>query len=100
MSIIKIPQPTRRKEIVHTYTVEPPNKEHIGARSFVLYREVSFIRRLKCTGVLGIWTSRFVLYREVSFIRGVLYRRFHCIATNYTHFWKLKGDNVVLLGLW
>ena len=46
-------------------TVEPPNKGHIGTKSFVLYREVSFIRRLKCTGIIGIWTSRFVLYREV-----------------------------------
>ena len=34
--------------------VEPPNKGHIGTRSFVLYREVSFIRRLKCTGIIGI----------------------------------------------
>ena len=29
------------------YTVEPPNKGHVGTRSFVLYREVSFILRLK-----------------------------------------------------
>ena len=62
------------------YTVEPPNKGHVGTRSFVLYREVSFIRRLKCT---GIGTSRFVLYREVFFIRSVLYRRFHCIWMFY-----------------
>ena len=47
-------------------TVEPLNKGHVGTRSFVLYREVSFIRR-------------FVLYREVSFIRSVLYQRFHYI---------------------
>ena len=60
-------------------TVEPPNKGHVGTRRFVLYRGVSFIRRLKCTGIIGIGTSRFVLYREVFFIRGVLYRRFHCI---------------------
>ena len=53
-------------------TVEPPNKGHIGTRSFVLYREVSFIPRLKCTGIIGIGTSRFVLYREVVFIRSVL----------------------------
>ena len=59
-------------------TVKPPNKGHVGTRSFVLYREVSFIRRLKCTGIIGIGTSRFVLYREVFFIRSVLYRRFHC----------------------
>ena len=52
------------------YTVEPPNKGHVGTRSFVLYREVSFIRRLKCTGIMGIGTSRFVIYREVSFIGG------------------------------
>ena len=34
---------------------------------YILHREVSFIRRLKCTGIIGIGTSRFVLYREVSF---------------------------------
>ena len=33
------------------YRVEPLNKGHVGTRSFVLYREVSFIRRLKCTGI-------------------------------------------------
>ena len=27
-------------------TVEPPNKGHVGTKSFVLYREVSFIQRL------------------------------------------------------
>ena len=66
--------------------MEPLNKGHIGTRSFVLYKEVSFIRRLKCIGIIEIGTSRFVLYREVSFIRGVLYRRFHCIpsATGHT----------------
>ena len=36
-------------------TVEPPNKGHIGTRSSVLYREVSFIRRLKCTGINRNW---------------------------------------------
>ena len=51
------------------YTLEPPNKGHIGTRSFVLYREVSFIWSLKCTGIIGIGTSRFVLYREVFFIQ-------------------------------
>ena len=64
-------------------TVEPPNTGHVGTRSFVLYREVSFIRRLKCTGVIGIGTSRFVLNREVFFIRSVLYQRFHCILKFY-----------------
>ena len=59
--------------------MEPPNKGHIGTRSFVLYREVSFILRLKCTGIIGIGTSRFVLYREVFFIWSVLYQRFHVI---------------------
>ena len=61
-------------------TVEPPNKGHVWTRSFVLYREVSFIWRLKCTGIIGIGTSIFVLYREVSFIQSVLYQRFHCIT--------------------
>ena len=48
-------------------TVEPPNKGYVGTGSFVLCREVSFIRRLKCTGIIGIGTSGFVLYREVFF---------------------------------
>ena len=60
------------------YTVEPLNKGHIGTRSFVLYRDVSFIQGLKCTGIIGIGTSRYVLYREVFFIQSVLYQRFHC----------------------
>ena len=88
--------------------MEPPNKGHVGTRSFVLYKEVSFIRRLKytgiigiemsrfglyregsfirrlkCIGIIGIETSRFGLYREVFFIRGVLYRRFHCNTGRY-----------------
>ena len=46
--------------------MEPLNKGHVGTRNFVLYREVSFIQRLKCTGIIGIGTSRFVLYKEVS----------------------------------
>ena len=50
------------------HTVEPLNKGHIGTRSFVIYTEVSFICRLKYTGIVGIGTSRFVLYREVFFI--------------------------------
>ena len=36
---------------MYWYTVEPLNKGHVGTRSFVLYREVSFIQRLKCTGM-------------------------------------------------
>ena len=41
----------------------------------VLYKKVSFIRRLKCTGIIGIGTSRFVLIKMcslfgVSFISG------------------------------
>ena len=63
-------------------TVELPNERHVGTRSFVLYREVFFIRRVKCTGIIGIGTSRFVLYREVFFIWNVLYRRFHCNLLN------------------
>ena len=41
-----------------TYTVEPPNKGHLGTRASVLYS-------------------------EVSFIRSVLYRRFHCIQREH-----------------
>ena len=68
---------------MYVCTVEPPNKRHVRTRSVVLYREVSFIRRLKCTGKIGIRTSRFVLYREVFIIRSVLYQRFHYILNNY-----------------
>ena len=53
-------------------------KDTLGQGVLSLYREVSFFRRLKCTGILRIGTSRFVLYREVFFIRSVLYQRFHC----------------------
>ena len=49
--------------------MEPLNKGYVGTRSFVLYREVFFIRRLKCTGIIGIGMSRFVLYTEMFFIR-------------------------------
>ena len=52
------------------YTMEPLNKGHVGTRSFVLYREVSFILRLKCTGIKGIGMSSYVFYKEVSFIGG------------------------------
>ena len=69
--------------------MEPLNEGHVGTRSFVLYREVSFICRLKCTGIIGMWTSRFVLYREVSFIRSVLYQRFHCINMSWSIFSSL-----------
>ena len=61
--------------------MEPLNKGHVGTSSFVPYREVFFIRMLKCTGIIGIGTSRFVLYGEVFFIRSVLYQRFHCIIS-------------------
>ena len=62
--------------------MEPLNKGHIGTRSFVLYRDVSFIRRLKCIGIIGIEKSRFVLYREMFLIRSVLYRSFHYIPAS------------------
>ena len=57
------------------YTVEPPNKGHVGTRSFILYREVSYIRRLKCTGIIKIgrvdlsFKERCSLF-GVSFIGG------------------------------
>ena len=53
-----------------------------GVLSFI-YREVFYIQRLKCIGIIGIGTSRFVLYREVFFIRSVIYRRFHCCCDNF-----------------
>ena len=31
--------------IIGVNTVEPPNKGHVGTKGFVLYTEVSFIRR-------------------------------------------------------
>ena len=102
-------------------TVGPPNKGHVGTRRFVLYREVSFIRRLKCTGIIGIGTSRFVLYREVSFIqklkctgligigtsrfvlyrevsfiRSVLYRRFHCISNPHIHMYMIYTPDLLV----
>ena len=40
---------------VNSATVEPPNKGHVGTRGFFLYREVSFIRRLKCTAIHRNW---------------------------------------------
>ena len=56
--------------------MEPLNKGQVGKRCFVLYREVSFIQRLKCTGIIGMWTSRFVLKRcplsEVPLYKHVL----------------------------
>ena len=58
--------------------MKPLNKGHIGTKSFVLYREVFFIQRLKCTGRIGIGMSKFVHYREVFFIQSVLYLKFHC----------------------
>ena len=78
-----------RKDIINYHTlrfplpmttVKPPNKGHIGTRGFVLYREVSFIRRLKCTGIIQLELGRVTsfIYREVSFIQSVLYWRFHC----------------------
>ena len=52
--------------------MEHPNKGHVGTRSFTLYEEVSFIRRLKCTGIRQVdlfFIERFPLFR-VSFIGG------------------------------
>ena len=61
--------------LYNMYTVKPPNKGHVGTGSFVLYREVSFIWRSKCTGVIGIGTIRFAFIERcslfgVSFIGG------------------------------
>ena len=69
-------------------TVEPPNKGHIGTRSFncPYNREVCFIRRLKCTGIIGIGTSRFVLYREACSLFGVSFiRGFTVITCHYNY---------------
>ena len=79
--------------------MEPPNKGHVGTGSCVLYREVSFIRRLKCTGIIGIGTSRFVLYREVFFIGSVLYWRFHCNCYTTTLHEKKKYTLNSIIGL-
>ena len=61
--------------------------------SFVLYREVFFIRKLKCTGIIGIGTSRFVHYREVFYIRSVPYQRFHCAHSQLKGKFILNTDN-------
>ena len=68
--------------LVAIYTVEPPNKGHVGTRSFGDYREIPFIWRLrleyspyldlKCNGIIGIGLSfieRCSLF-GVSFIGG------------------------------
>ena len=39
--------PTIICDIHKVYTVEPPNKGHLGTRASVVYSEVSFIRRLE-----------------------------------------------------
>ena len=80
------------------YTVEPPNKGHVGTKSFVLYREVSFNQRLKCTG-----RSLF----GVSFIRGsTVPQIWHVKAHDYTlvhhdiilvlvyHKWNVKVHDI------
>ena len=43
--------------LVVIYTVEPPSKGHVRTRSFVHYREIPFIWRLKCNGIIGIGLS-------------------------------------------
>ena len=39
--------------VLDSYTVEPPNKGHLGTRASVLYSEVSFIRRLEMYCTIG-----------------------------------------------
>ena len=51
-------------------TVEPLNKGHVGTR---LYREVSFIWKLKCTGIIGIRTSTFMERCPLSLSEDPLY---------------------------
>ena len=76
MCVPKLLQHCQSVKDMPNSTEEPLNKGHVGTRSFVLYREVSFIQRLECTCIIGIGTSRFVLYIErcslfgVSFISG------------------------------
>ena len=54
--------------------VAPSNKGHVGTRSHVLYREVSFIWRLKCAGIIGIGTSScIVFFYFMERYIGVLY---------------------------
>ena len=74
--------------------MEPLNKGHVGTRSFVLYREVSFIQRLKCTAVIGIGTSRFVLYKEVLYSECplsevLLYTDYDCYTTKLD--WRFES---------
>ena len=80
------------------YTVEPPNKGHVGDNinlavlSFSIERLFSF-RGSKCTKTIGhiiFGTSNSVLCREVyytvSLFWRVHYQRFHCIHfTGHSH---------------
>ena len=73
------------------YTVEPPNKGHVGDNNykfscFVLYIErLSSFRGTKTIGHVIFGTLNSVLCREVyytvSLFRRVHYQRFHCMYT-------------------
>ena len=62
--------------------MEPPNKGHVGTKSYVLYRKVSFIRRLKCTGIVDLsFIERFPSF-GVSFVRGSTVQVFQALNYN------------------
>ena len=52
----------------NVYKVEPFNKGHVGTRTFVLYREVSFIRR--CNRSWDEYIVLFSLERCLLFVFG------------------------------
>ena len=59
---------TVEPKICSVNKVKPLNIGHAGTKSFVLYREMFFIWRLKCTGQIGIGMGSFVFYRKLSYI--------------------------------
>ena len=61
-------------------TVEPPNKGHFGANSFVPCREVGPISEVKYISMVPQQVS---FVERLSLSQRVPYRRFHCIAILY-----------------
>ena len=55
-------------------------KDTLGQGVLSFIERFPLFQHLKCTGIIGIGTSRFFLYREVFFIRSVLHWRFHCTS--------------------
>ena len=71
---------------MHVHTVEPPNKGHFGANSFVTCREVFPISEVNNTSISMVPQQVFFVERS-SLSQWVSYQRFHCI-----HFTTLIWD--------